>query len=138
MLLMLTATGDAIRRGRAFAVQVAGELGAHPDTLPVVELLASELVTNAVKFGGASGAVALRLSAADGLLRIEVSDQSETEPHVDDARPAHLGGHGMKLVELLATDWGVRRDGPTNGKTVWMTMPLHRSLSAARDRPAAS
>ncbi|WP_188484535.1 ATP-binding protein [Cellulomonas carbonis] len=135
---MLNATGDAIRRGRAFAVQTAQELGAHPDTLPVVELLASELVTNAVKFGGDGGQVALSVSAAEGLLRIEVSDDSTTPPRVDDDRPAHLGGHGMKLVELLATDWGVVRTGPTDGKTVWMTMPLHRSLSAARDASAAS
>ena len=118
----LDATGDSIRRGRSFAVRAARDLGVDPRTLAVVELLASELVTNAVKFGGTDGVVRLRVRADGPLLRMEVSDASRVAPTVDTGRPAHLGGHGMKLVERLCHDWGVTQDG-AGGKTVWLTLP---------------
>ncbi|EYR63998.1 ATPase [Actinotalea ferrariae CF5-4] len=118
----LDATGDSIRRGRSFAVRAARDLGVGPQTLAVVELLASELVTNAVKFGGTNGVVRVGVRPDGNLLRMEVSDCSGTSPTVDAGRPAHLGGHGMKLVETLCEDWGVTRDRVTGGKTVWLTL----------------
>lgn len=119
--LTLDATGDPIRRGRAFAVRAARDLGAGPRALAVVELLASELITNAVKFGGDDGVVRVRVGADGALLRLEVSDGNHAAPVVDADRPAHLGGHGMKLVQTLCEDWGVRRDH-AGGKTVWLTL----------------
>jgi anti-sigma regulatory factor (Ser/Thr protein kinase) len=134
MLLMLSASGEAIRRGRAFAVQCAQELGADADAQAVVELLASEVVTNAVKFGGPDGTVAVRVRSVDGgAVRIEVSDDSDVDPRIDADRPAHLGGHGMKLVALLASDWGVDHHPSTPGKTVWMVVPLDRRLAGPTD-----
>lgn len=130
MLLMLRASGEAIRHGRTFAVQCARELGAARDTLAVVELLASEVITNAVKFGGERGTVAVRVVPDGGFLRIEVSDDSDVDPRIDADRPAHLGGHGMKLIALLAAEWGVRHHDGTYGKTVWMTVALDRSMTA--------
>lgn len=124
MLLMLPATGEAIRHGRTFAVHCARHLGADARSRAVLELLASEIVTNAVKFGGERGAVAMRVVAERDMLRLEVSDDSDVPPRLDQDRPAHLGGHGMKLVDLLALEWGVRRHVGTYGKTVWLTLPL--------------
>lgn len=118
----LDATGDAIRRGRSFAVRAARDLGVGSRTLAVVELLASELVTNAVKFGGDGGQVRVAVRGEGPLLRMEVSDSSRVAPTVDSGRPAHLGGHGMRLVETLCEDWGVTRDRRTGGKTVWLTL----------------
>lgn len=117
----LDPAGDPIRRGRSFAVDAARDLGAGPRALAVVELLASELITNAVKFGGRDGVVSVAVRPQGSLLRIEVSDGSRRSPVVDAGRPAHLGGHGMKLVETLCEDWGVVQDG-TGGKTVWLTL----------------
>lgn len=122
----LDGTGDAIRRGRSFAVRAARDLGVGPRSLAVVELLASELITNAVKFGG-DGAVRVAVRFDGPLLRLEVSDGSRGTPVVDADRPAHLGGHGMKLVESLCEDWGVRHDGAT-GKTVWLTLAPDRTI----------
>lgn len=124
MLLMLPATGDAIRHGRTFAVRCARALGADDRTVGIVELLSSELVTNAVKFGGDRGAIGVRVVTHADALRLEVFDDSDVHPRLVPDRPAHLGGHGMKLVELLADDWGVRRHEGTYGKTVWLTLPL--------------
>jgi anti-sigma regulatory factor (Ser/Thr protein kinase) len=122
----LDATGDAIRRGRSFVVRAARDLGVGTRSLAVVELLASELITNAVKFGG-TGAVRVTVRSDGPLLRLEVSDGSRTAPVVDADRPAHLGGHGMKLVETLCEDWGVRHDG-VGGKTVWLTLAPDRAI----------
>jgi len=123
MLLMLPATGDAIRQGRVFAVRCARELGADQRAVAVLELLASEMVTNAVKFGGERGAVGVRVVVDGDGLRLEVCDDSDVAPRLDRDRPPHLGGHGMKLVDMLARDWGVRRHVGTYGKTVWVTIP---------------
>lgn len=117
----LDATGDSIRRARSFAVGAARELGAGPRTLAVVELLASELVTNAVKYGG-DGRVHMAVRPEGDLLRMEVSDGSVAAPVVDVGRPPHLGGHGMRLVETLCEDWGVTRAAARDGKTVWLTL----------------
>ncbi|MBC7290793.1 MAG: ATP-binding protein [Actinotalea sp.] len=125
--MTLDATGDSIRRGRSFAVRAAQDLGVGPATLAVVELLASELVTNAVKFGGEDGVVRVRVCADGAFLRMEVTDGSRVPPTVDTGRPAHLGGHGMKLVERLAHDWGVTRDA-AGGKTVWLTLAFDSTL----------
>nr|WP_297427620.1 ATP-binding protein [uncultured Actinotalea sp.] len=122
----LDASGDAIRRGRSFVVRAARDLGVGPRSLAVVELLASELITNAVKFGG-DGDVRVAVRSDGPLLRLEVSDGNRAAPVVDADRPAHLGGHGMKLVETLCEDWGVRHDR-TGGKTVWLTLAPDRAI----------
>ncbi|PJI93768.1 ATP-binding SpoIIE family protein phosphatase [Luteimicrobium subarcticum] len=79
-----------------------------------VELVASELVANAVMHGW--GHVALRLfDTADGL-RIEVEDANPSPPVATDGHINRGGGFGMQIVERLA-DWGWR---PTRvGKVVW-------------------
>jgi anti-sigma regulatory factor (Ser/Thr protein kinase) len=86
------------------------------DTLRTVELLACELVTNAVVH--ARSEVELRLRRLDGRVRLEVADRSPAPPRRRDSYGTEaLGGHGMLLVEELADDWGVaRRD---RGKVVW-------------------
>jgi anti-sigma regulatory factor (Ser/Thr protein kinase) len=81
----------------------------------VVELLTSELVTNALLHAGT--AIELRLRGDGTSVRIEVADGSSLSP-----TPRHYGdeaqtGRGLLLVEELATDWGVDRGD--EGKVVW-------------------
>ncbi len=83
------------------------------------ELIVSELVTNAVRYGG--GPVGLRLIRGDVLV-CEVSDPSSTQPRLRRARWTDEGGRGLFLVAQLATRWGSRyRRG---GKTIWAEQPL--------------
>jgi anti-sigma regulatory factor (Ser/Thr protein kinase) len=82
-----------------------------------VELLASELVANAVLHGG--GPVTVGLERSAHLVRVEVSDTSSELPALQP--PEDLlaeRGRGFLLVDRLATRWGFerRRD---DGKTVW-------------------
>ncbi|MFC8733152.1 SpoIIE family protein phosphatase [Luteimicrobium sp. NPDC057192] len=78
------------------------------------ELVASELVANAVMHGW--GHVALRLFDTGKTLRIEVEDANPSPPVPTDGHVNRGGGYGMQIVERLA-DWGWR---PTRtGKIVW-------------------
>ena len=82
-------------------------------------LLVSELVTNAVLHARSALDVVLRLAA--DRLRIEVHDESPTQP-TRKYYSTHAGtGRGLMLVEQLAEDWGVDPlEG--NGKRVWFEL----------------
>nr|WP_267808158.1 ATP-binding protein [Streptomyces tirandamycinicus]MCY0984356.1 ATP-binding protein [Streptomyces tirandamycinicus] len=78
------------------------------------ELIASELVTNAIRYAG--GPVRLRLIRTD-TLTCEVSDPSNTQPRMRRARTSEEGGRGLYLVAQLSRRWGSRYT--REGKTVW-------------------
>lgn len=78
------------------------------------ELVVSELVTNAIRYGRPP--VRLRL-IHDRTLMCEVSDSGGTTPHLRRARVFDEGGRGLLLVAQLAEHWGTRR--ARQGKTVW-------------------
>lgn len=68
-------------------------------------LMVSELVTNALIHG--TGTISLRIDVERDGLRIEVSDQGQVELRPSPTPGAH-GGWGLRIVEQLADDWGVR------------------------------
>lgn len=76
--------------------------------MQVVVLLASELVSNAVRHAGASE-VAIRFETVASRVRVEVADEGGgfdpsglTAPTAGGA-----GGWGLRLVDELANRWGV-------------------------------
>ncbi|GGT28135.1 hypothetical protein GCM10010254_56010 [Streptomyces chromofuscus] len=85
----------------------------------VTELVVSELVTNAIRYGGAP--IQLRL-IRDRTLICEVSDASSTSPHLRRARTYDEGGRGLLLVAQLTQRWGTRPSGA--GKTIWAEQEL--------------
>ncbi|WP_328771819.1 SpoIIE family protein phosphatase [Streptomyces sp. NBC_00286] len=85
----------------------------------VTELVVSELVTNAIRYGGAP--IQLRL-IRDRNLICEVSDASNTAPHLRRARTFDEGGRGLLLVAQLTQGWGTRQTH--NGKTIWAEQAL--------------
>ncbi|MGY5053792.1 SpoIIE family protein phosphatase [Streptomyces sp. 900105755] len=89
------------------------------DAVFATELIVSELVTNAVRYG--DGPIALRL-IRDASLICEVSDGSSTAPHLRRARVYDEGGRGLLLVAQISERWGSRQT-PT-GKTIWAEQPL--------------
>ncbi|MFJ2033297.1 ATP-binding protein [Streptosporangium sp. NPDC087985] len=82
-----------------------------------VELLVTELVTNAVRH---SRAAVITISMNDDALRCEVQDTNTNLPQVRHALDVDEGGRGLYLVEALAHSWGSHRT-PT-GKIVWFEM----------------
>ena len=89
------------------------------DDVKLVELLTSELVTNAVRH--AATAIVLTVAAEASTVRVEVSD---LDPHLPSmcANPG-IGGYGLRIVDGLATRWGVEQR-PNDGKTVWFEIEL--------------
>ncbi|MET7913091.1 SpoIIE family protein phosphatase [Streptomyces avermitilis] len=83
------------------------------------ELLVSELVTNALRYG--EGEIRLRL-LLDRTLVCEVWDAGLVQPRRRRARDTDEGGRGLQLVGLLSAGWGSRRT--PRGKTVWFELPL--------------
>ncbi|MFD8810022.1 SpoIIE family protein phosphatase [Streptomyces sp. NPDC059627] len=89
------------------------------DAAFVTELVVSELVTNAMRYGSAP--VQLRL-IRDRTLICEVFDASSTAPHLRRARVFDEGGRGLMLVAQLTERWGTR-PSPT-GKVIWCEQAL--------------
>jgi len=122
---------SSARRARAFVDEQWCEVHGRADRRQV-HLLATELVTNAVRHGGPPIVLALQCRGDDGVL-VSVSDGSDDPPERRDADAGALGGRGVRLVDLLSADWGVEhhhgegRDhqdgtgsgGSATGKTVW-------------------
>ncbi|TQE18912.1 ATP-binding SpoIIE family protein phosphatase [Streptomyces ipomoeae] len=85
----------------------------------VTELVVSELVTNAIRYGAVP--IGLRL-IRDRTLICEVSDASSTAPHLRRARVYDEGGRGLHMVAQLTQGWGTRQT--STGKTIWAEQPL--------------
>ncbi|MGW6132522.1 ATP-binding protein [Cellulomonas sp. NPDC055163] len=97
---------------------------ATPDESLVIELLASEVLTNAVVHGPADGHVVVRTAYRDGTFSVAVTDQSPELPVLREAHPTATSGRGLHVVDSSATAWGV--DPTATGKTVWFTFRLAR------------
>ncbi|MDW6064658.1 ATP-binding protein [Streptomyces sp. FXJ1.4098] len=118
---MARARGEAIRKLGSWGLEQAAF---------VTELVVSELVTNAIRYGGTP--IQLRLiipqpvgvpeSASARALICEVSDSSSTAPHLRRARVLDEGGRGLLLVARLTDRWGTRQT--TTGKTIWCEQDL--------------
>ena len=88
------------------------------------ELVLSELVTNAIRYG--SEPVRVRL-LRDRSLILEVSDGSNTSPHLTYAASTDEGGRGLFMVAQLTEHWGTRYT--PHGKIIWAELafptPVH-------------
>ncbi len=82
------------------------------------ELILSELVTNAIRYGGET--VHVRV-VRDRSLICEVFDSSSTSPHLRYAAMTDEGGRGLFLVAQLAERWGTRYTPA--GKVIWAEQP---------------
>lgn len=124
MVLELPRDPTAPGKARAFVSRFAQRI--PRDQAGDLRLLTSELVTNAVKYGG-TGNLQLRLEEIeDRRLRVEIVDNGEgfAAQEVADARDREdldkVGGWGLPIVEALAVDWG-SFEGSTH---VWFEFEL--------------
>ncbi|MEU0661225.1 SpoIIE family protein phosphatase [Streptomyces lavendulocolor] len=114
----LPAEATAAARARTLTEARLTEWGLE-DMHFTTELIVSELVTNAYRYGG--GPITLRL-IRDRHLICEVSDGSSTSPHLRRARSTDEGGRGLFLVAQLTERWGTRYT--REGKTIWTEQAL--------------
>jgi serine phosphatase RsbU (regulator of sigma subunit)/PAS domain-containing protein len=84
-----------------------------------MELVLSELITNAIRYG--SEPIHVRL-IRDRTLTCEVSDGSSTSPHLRYAATTDEGGRGLFLVSQMTERWGTRYT--PQGKVIWAEQSL--------------
>ncbi|MGW6752501.1 SpoIIE family protein phosphatase [Streptomyces sp. NPDC055006] len=89
------------------------------------ELILSELITNAIRYG--SPPISVRLLHHRSLI-CEVSDGSSTSPRVRRAATTDEGGRGLFLVAQFAQRWGTRYT--PGGKVIWAELALHNAAVA--------
>ncbi|MER5906162.1 SpoIIE family protein phosphatase [Streptomyces mirabilis] len=87
-----------------------------------MELILSELITNAIRYG--SEPIHVRL-IHDRTLICEVADSSSTSPHLRYAATMDEGGRGLFLVSQMAERWGTRYT--PQGKVIWAEQALPRT-----------
>jgi two-component sensor histidine kinase len=108
---------ESVRRAR----RTLSKGGLDPDLDHTVSLLASELVTNAIRHAGEAGDVQLAATLAHGFARVEVLDRG---PGFDPGVRHEHKGFGLRLLEKLATRWGVERGD--SGTLVWFEVDRRR------------
>ncbi|OKK16806.1 hypothetical protein AMK16_24210 [Streptomyces sp. CB00455] len=120
-----TSTRRGARLARQLALVELHDWGIPESTALSADagILVAELAANAVTHGHLPGRdFELRMTLLGAVLRVEVSDARRDRrpvprPHGDQAE----SGNGLRIVEAVAADWGVR--DRLVGKTVWAELP---------------
>lgn len=103
--------------------------GLDPDLDHTVCLLVSEVVTNSIRHAGLRDedriVIAARLT--EDFARVEVRDAG---PGFDPDVRHRATGYGLRMLDLLASRWGVDRDSSTT--RVWFEVDRRRRRFARR------
>lgn len=106
--------GQAIADARGLAlsfladVQAVHGLLVSERVMGMVELVVSELVTNARKY--APGPYLLVLEACEGAVEVTVWDSEPTLPAVQATDPLRMGQHGLEIVMAVCRSFEVHRE----------------------------
>lgn len=119
-----------VRAARQFVAGALAQQGFRGDVDPVL-LLASELITNAVRHAGTPFEV--EVVVEPGAVRVVVLDEDvDHAPTVRDPGPEDTNGRGLLLVAQLAAEWGSER--VDRRKAVWFAVPSQGPAAPGRER----
>lgn len=126
--LELAARPAAVSQARHYAKDALWDLGLKEFIEPV-ELVVSELVTNAVRASGgleelhpragAVPAVRLWLVIDECGIFVFVWDADAAMPRLQEQQPGAMSGRGLFIVETLSVAWGAVAVPNKPGKVVW-------------------
>ncbi|MEY9949830.1 SpoIIE family protein phosphatase [Kitasatospora sp. GAS1066B] len=128
----LASEPEIVREARTLTARQLAEwdLADRVDLAFTTELVVSELVTNAIRYGKPP----IRLTLIrDRTLVCEVTDGSSTSPHIRRALETDEGGRGLYMIAQFTQLWGARYHA--RGKTIWAELPLPESPGAP-ERPS--
>jgi anti-sigma regulatory factor (Ser/Thr protein kinase) len=113
----------APRLARATVSTAIGSV--RPEVAEEIELLTSEVVTNAIRHARVDplGEVILRVDASDDHVRVEVLNPGPSFDPVPSIPGVNGTGLGLFLVDALADAWGVDREGPRT--KVWFEISMN-------------
>ncbi|HEX2048994.1 MAG TPA: ATP-binding protein [Acidimicrobiales bacterium] len=113
---VLTPHPTSVGAARRFVRDVLKTRRIDDGVVSTVELLTSEVVTNAIVHARSGPQLAVQVN--DDSVRVAVRDLSPGLPVRRLGRLDDLSGRGVVIVEELATAWGVERER-NGGKRVW-------------------
>ena len=116
LTLTLPPEPESVRRARRALARSLVD----PDLDHTVSLLTSEVVTNAITHAAGHGEIQMAASFAPGFARVEVLDRG---PGFDPDPRRTEPGFGLRLLEKLASRWGVERGA---GTVVWFEIDRRR------------
>ena len=111
LTLELPANHYAPTRARELVREAAATTGVTADDRWRVEMIVTELVSNAVRHGP-GGPVEVALESGGQGMRGEVADPGPGIHHLDlvKRRATEEGGRGLFLVDALSDSWGLSED----------------------------
>ena len=110
----LPCSPDSAAQARRHVLEVC-DAWSRNDLCPVVQLVTTELVANAVRHAHTTIRLSVRQTQS-GVL-VEVADDSPRMPERRDPGLFDESGRGLWLVDAMAARWGVERE--QRGKRVW-------------------
>ncbi|MEW2306771.1 ATP-binding protein [Streptomyces sp. NPDC006655] len=102
------AAARALARSFLTDVQAVHGLPVSGRAMGMVQLVVSELVTNARKY--APGPCLLTLDIRNGTVEVSVWDSSTAMPTVLAPDPARVGQHGLEIVMALSQSFQIHRE----------------------------
>jgi anti-anti-sigma regulatory factor/anti-sigma regulatory factor (Ser/Thr protein kinase) len=111
-------TPDAPSRARGFTAATCAQWRVPAAAEQSLQVIATELVTNAVVHAGTPLVVVLRRSHRT--IKIAVIDQDERLATLRRVDPSSVSGRGLMLVEAFASTWGCAET--TRGKCTWASI----------------
>jgi anti-sigma regulatory factor (Ser/Thr protein kinase) len=127
--VVLRAVPQSAGAARRFIANICNAAELAEEDCALAALLTSELVTNAVRYGGSRAVIDAQTPG--GVLRVSVRDDNPALPVVG-AKPEFTkeGGRGLQVVDALASRWGVE-EAAGGGKAVWFELDLTRTADDA-------
>ncbi|WP_250279388.1 ATP-binding protein [Frankia sp. Cppng1_Ct_nod] len=119
-LVELPYVPSAVPQARRVLRQQLAATNLPDKIIGTAELLVSELVTNAVKYG--KPPIWLLIELRPGLVHASVSDTSVALPHRQCLDLGSEGGRGLLILDALAGSWGAV--AVDSGKYLWFDLPV--------------
>jgi anti-sigma regulatory factor (Ser/Thr protein kinase) len=113
---------SAASRARRFVREQCERWHLRPAVIDDIELLVSELVTNAVLHARSGARV--KVDHMGDRVRVTVEDESPVFPRLREYGPDAVTGRGVFLVDRLSDDWGVEAANGDAGKGVWFEVAV--------------
>jgi anti-sigma regulatory factor (Ser/Thr protein kinase) len=95
---------------------------ADPDLVDEIVTMVSELAANCVQHARTQFRVVIDCRPHE--ISVEVADDGAGAPTSKSPGPTEVSGRGLLIVSRLASSWGVRSSGVSQGKTVWFTVAI--------------
>ncbi|WP_298461312.1 ATP-binding protein [uncultured Cellulomonas sp.] len=124
MPLTLEPLASSVRVGRHWVLDQASTARVPQTALPVIELLAGEILTNAILHGSLGQPVTIKACLSDDLFGVAVLDRSPDHPLLLQPDTTAPGGRGIMLIDMLATEWGCHVLD-SHGKSVWFQLAVN-------------